>query len=226
MGPEPSGTTDFRVPESDPAWSLCVAKLTEVVGADEAAKPQWLRRLALSAKGSTPLILVNHPTWVSKMDPAHTVVWEKSDQGLDPLATEARAHPIAEGVALLQSPENPELEIARRRELMQAKRDRDRAAVDALAATTERERKRESELSDLRSHYGLDAWKKADPATRALAYLGHLVRAKYPDLSAAVREAIGFAGDPRENTEATLPRSNWWYRPTSEELAQHFPPKA
>jgi hypothetical protein len=158
------------------------------------------------------------------MDPAHTVVWEKSDQGLDPLATEARAHPIAEGVALLQSPENPELEIARRRELMQVKRDRDRAAVDALAATTERERKRESELSDLRSHYGLDAWKKADPATRALAYLGHLVRDKYPDLGAAIREAVHFTD--RESAQATLPRSNWWYRPTSEELAGFFPPKA
>jgi hypothetical protein len=224
MGPQETGTTDFRPCESDGAWNLCTAALAKVIGEAEASKPLWLRRMALSAKGSTPLILVTHCPWVSKMDPASTCPWLTSDQGHNPLATEQRAHPIAEGVALLQSPENPELEIARRRELMQVKRDRDRAAVDALAATTERERKRESELSDLRSHYGLDAWKKADPATRALAYLGHLVRDKYPDLGAAIREAVHFTD--RESAQATLPRSNWWYRPTSEELAGFFPPKA
>jgi hypothetical protein len=156
------------------------------------------------------------------MDPASTCPWLTSDQGHNPLATEQRAHPIAEGVALLQSPENPELEIARRRELMQVKRDRDRAAVDALAATTERERAREAELSALRAR-GLDAWEKADPATRALAYFGHLVRDKYPDLAAAVREAVHFTD--RENAQTTLPRSEWWRRPSAEELAGFFPPE-
>jgi len=159
------------------------------------------------------------------MDPAYTVVWEKSDQGLDPLAVEARAHPIPDGVALLQSPENPELEIARRREAMQGKRDRDAAAVAALALPAERERKRESATADLRSRFGLDAWKAADPATRVLAYLGHLVRDKHPDLSAAIREAIAVAADSQANPEATLPRSPWFRRPTSEELTQHFPPE-
>jgi hypothetical protein len=223
MPPEQKGTTEFRPCESDGAWNLCTAALAKVIGEQEAAKPQWLRRMALSAKGSTPLLLITHCPWVSPFDPASTIVWERSDQGLDPLATEQRAHPIAEGVALLQSPENPELEIARRRGLMAEKRDRDQAARDAIALPAERERKRESELSDLRNRYGLAVWEKLDPATRALAYLGHLVRDKYPDLGAAVREAVHFTD--REDAQTTLPRSEWWKRPTPEELAQHFPPE-
>jgi hypothetical protein len=49
------------------------------------------------------------------------------------------------------------------------------------------------------------------------------VRDKYPDLGAAVREAVHFTD--REDAQTTLPRSEWWKRPTPEELAQHFPPE-
>jgi hypothetical protein len=221
------GTTAFRLPESEGAWNLCLNRLAKLVGESEAVKPEWKRRMALSATGTpTPLVLISCCPWVSDTDPAHNCPWMQSETGFNPMDIKPLGFPLAEGVALLQSADNPEAETARRRGRLAWKAQRDADDRAAVGASGRAQAEAERVESDLRTRFGLDVWTAADPGLRALISLGEIITSAHPDLAVAIREAVGRAGTPSASPRDSLPRSTtWWKRPSAAELAAVFPAK-
>jgi hypothetical protein len=74
----------------------------------------------------------------------------------------------------------------------------------AQGAAGRAQKAREREESDLRTKFGLDAWKAADPGLRALVTLGEILASAHPDLALAIREAVARAGTINDVVEAAL----------------------
>jgi hypothetical protein len=136
----PTKNFSFITDEESPA---AVAALAAIVGEVEAAKPSWLRRLVRLLDTNEFGLAVRECASLSKGDAAWNLPWT-APNALLPVEV---GYSLAEGIALLQGPDNPEAELERRRRLVEehaaavkAREDEDRRRTDQAAAALVRVR--------------------------------------------------------------------------------------
>jgi hypothetical protein len=139
--------TNCRPIEED-ELDAAAAALSAVVGEAEAAKPTLSRRLCRFPDGAFGLVVNGCFPISHALDREHPWVVQNG------MAVLEIGYPIAEAVSLLASPDNPELEVARRRRLNeeheQEKREREEGAKRAAA---EAEANRVRDIADAEKYH-------------------------------------------------------------------------
>jgi hypothetical protein len=190
-----SAVGKYRPPTRE-EFAVGIAELGKLIGAVEATAPDWTRRLALSEDGSTWLLMIEE---AAAPTTPHLVPWA------DPI--QLRAFPVAyllaEAVAILQGPHNPEAILADRR--ARTKAHEAEVAAQKTAEESARLAKREEaeQLAADKVRFNADAWDKLTDAQRLALALALRVEARDPALATDLRE-IG------SHRILDFPRAKWW----------------
>jgi len=184
-------------------WRMCTDEehaeaavvLAKLVG-KEARLPRWSRRLA---------VLLDRREWLLVLD-ALPPSWEVWHAYSPPVAVTV-AVPLESGVAILQSPNSPETELARRRDGHEAYRNAEAEKARIVAEKQAAEAAEKQRVQRERYDFKADRWAQLSPMERFAARLALLAEARGDKaLAGDVRVAIASAGDEKD-----FPRSiSWW----------------
>lgn len=193
-------TGDFRHPDNGEFDDLAV-QIAAVIGEERASLPATQRRFAVCTKTGAPLLVLDCPRkWISPGDANYVVAPEDGAAMQEWLAVEQRAFPVAEAVALLNSPESPERELRRRRELVRA-RDAIREQRDAEA---EKRARAEREAAEKSRRYRASDWGQL-PLARRMAYsLSLALEDSDPKLAEEIRNVA------EHGEHLPCPELQWW----------------
>ena len=196
--------TGFREP-TDEEWPEGVAALTAVIGEAESARQSWRRRLVIMASGELRLT-VSEPGFLSA-----------GSDGLIPftlgsVTATPVALPIADAVALLRSPANPEIELQRRRTFLadlnrrHAQQELDSRAQQLAASA------RQQDAEARAKNFKWDQWAVMEPWQQALYTLALKVRPRdsqlADDLKTVASSSTGIHGE--RSTPIPAPSAVWW----------------
>ena len=185
-----------------------LVELEKLIGPKLSKAPGWLRRLVFVKSTKNIGCIVTHVRVAMNPD----APWRDPDD-LHPIPI---GLPLAQGVALLASEKNPEIELARRLRLRdeqeaaaEARQEENRARQEAEAAENRRAAKE-------RSDFKADAWEKTltDPI-RFVLKLAVLVQGRDKDLAADIRSLVAemdaHAKDiARGKPGLDFPKARWW----------------
>lgn len=177
--------------------AACIAELARLIGKKEASSPEWTRRLCVLRDSGTAALLVNHAILCADLGMAVN----------DPhvLVGVPVALPLAEAVALLQSPENPELELVRRQRFVDETRAKARQRAETADAEGRAKAQAAAKAKVERAEFRADAWEGLTEVQRFVARLALAVASADPSLAATIRGVVreSLAGDD-------FPRAQWW----------------
>ncbi len=179
--------TDAEIAEALPALAKLIGK--------ESKLPSWQRRLGvlLDKPGEWVLsIEALGPSWVEWL-PHY------------PTAAITIAVPLAVGVSILMSPNSPEVEFKRRRDLHEAYRNAESEKARIAAAKRDAEIAETQRKDNERQQFRAAAWEQLSALERCAARLALLVGERDPQLATDIRAAIAGAGDTKN-----FPRTVWW----------------
>jgi hypothetical protein len=199
------GTANFTRP-SDAAMPKCIEVLAGFIGPEAAALPSWARRVALDAGTGELLLLLDVPAqWYSPASGEYLVAPEPGPRLDGWMAFQQLAFPVEMAVALLAGSESPELELARRREVVRV-RDEIRAAHQVEKdRVAEGERKQREDAEDRKQRFREDHWEKLSKEQRLVLSMSLAVESRDPGLAAELREMAALQGG-----FLPLPRCEWW----------------
>jgi hypothetical protein len=194
----------FREP-SDAEWDAGIVELEKVIGAPEAARQSWRRRLVIMGDGSWRL-LISECGFLSGNDYGLL--------GFTPGAADAFpiAMPIAAAVALLKSKDSPEIELQRRRNRLAELAERHRKQEEdernqQLAAS-----KRQLDAQERAAAFRHNEWMVLQPWQQALFALALRVKERDPELADDLRKvassSTGIHGE--RSTPLPAPSAQWW----------------
>jgi hypothetical protein len=204
---------EFRIPRDIEIERHGIPALAAVLGDEtEAARLSWVRRLVRRKSDDAWLLTIADPPFLSYGDPRFTQPW------LVPHATTGTpfAYPLAEGVRILQSEDNPESEIERRRKLNEAHTAREEAHnLEARNAEQARQAAIKKAQSDAAT-YRQAEWESLTREERMLFALGVAVKSHDPKLAAIIRgvaeqsRRCGPTVNGARGLPLDLPRTEWW----------------
>ncbi|MGB8298315.1 MAG: hypothetical protein WCG85_23070 [Polyangia bacterium] len=186
---------------TDEEMKGALEKLTELIGKKLAAAPGWLRRLVIIKNSGSVGVVVNH---VKQPLQFPNAPWGDPDDTFPvPIAM-----PLAEGVALLASASNPEIELARRVRLVDewkaGQEVKRKANAERQAAEAAENRRIAKERADFRA----TEWPALNPLQRFGARLALMVQGRDKDLAADIRAVLAIeTADPKG---ASFPHGPWW----------------
>ena len=194
----------WRLP-SDEEAEAGIAALEGVVGAADAARMSWRRRICILPSAQFGL-LVDEPGFLSG-----------NDYGLLQFTAGAAdafpvALPIADAVALLKSEDSPELELQRRRTRLGELAERHRKQeLDEHTARIEAA-KRQTDAAESAAKYRWNQWAVMEPWAQALFALALRVKERDPELADDLRKvassSTGIHGE--RSTPLPPPSAVWW----------------
>jgi hypothetical protein len=185
----------WRAPSRE-EFAAGIGELGKIIGAEEACRPDWTRRLALSEDGSTWLLMIEE---AAAPTTPHLAPWA------DPIQLRGfpSARPLSETVAILRGPHNPEAILADRRARTKAHEAEVEAARVAEVELKKAEQAAKEQLAKEREAFNGNAW-AALPDWRKLAYaLALKVEPRDPALAADLREIAS-------HRILDFPRARWW----------------
>jgi hypothetical protein len=181
-----------------------VAALAVVVGEAEAARASWQRRLVIMGDNKTFRMTVNECGFLSNGDLPQ---FAPGSVTATPVAL-----PIAEAVALLKSKDNPELELARRRQFLAELNERHRKQQEdelnrQLAAS-----KRQLDAQERAAAFRHSDWAALDVWQQAFYSLAIRVQERDPTLAADLKSVAGASRGVfgERSTPIAAPSSVWW----------------
>ena len=191
----------FRLP-SDEETEAGIAALEGVVGPAESARMSWRRRLCILPSGEWGLLLDE----CGFLSAGALIQFTPGSVTATPVAL-----PIADAVALLRSPANPEIELQRRRTFLA-----DLNARHAKQAEDERDRQlassaRQQDAEARAKTYRWDQWAQLTDWQR-LAYSLALALDEGEDPALALRRIAGSVTSFHGARATPLPPPNaqWW----------------
>jgi hypothetical protein len=182
----------WRAPTRE-EFPLGMAEIAKVIGEAEAGHPSWTRRLAISEPDGQWCVVVDDCA---------------DDKGYAPWTDETLieafplAYPLAEGVAILQSPDNPETELERRRQAVKEHNEEQARASAERAEAAKRQREEDAQLEQDRNQFRARDWERLSDAQKLSYALALKVQARDPDLAADLREVAAKG--------MIFPRVRWW----------------
>ena len=185
----------YRAPTRE-EFAVGIAELGKLIGAAEATAPDWTRRLALSEDGATWLLMIEE---AAAPTAPHLVPWA------DPIQLRAfpTAYPLAEAVAILQGPHNPEAILADRRARTKAHEAEVEAARVAEVEAKKAEQAAKEQLAKEHKAFNGAAWDRLTDSQKICYSLALKVETRDPALAADIRE-IG------AHRVLDFPRAKWW----------------
>jgi len=183
-------------PIDDNEAPAAIEALAAIVGKKQASQPSMVRRLALAKDGASILLTVDVPVkgglgWYP---------WEGSP------SFHSVAYPLEVGVAILQSPLNPEVELAEMRTRHDTYvREQEQKAADEARRASEI-RKGKEKLEQERRVFRGDDWGLLCGWQRFAAALGLAVEKQSPELASAIR---GVLAKSLAGADEDFPRARW-----------------
>jgi hypothetical protein len=189
-----SSVKQWRAPSRE-EFAAGICELGRIIDAEEACRPDWTRRLALSEDGSAWLLTLEDAAAAT----GQLAPWAEPRQ----LQGFPVARPMAEAVAILRGPNNPEKVLEERR----ARMKEHEAEVEAARVAEEDARKAEQagkeQLAAERSRFDGNRWDALTDSQKVCYALALKVADRDPALAADLRE-LG------QHRELDFPRLAWW----------------
>ncbi len=199
--------SQFRTP-NDAELNEGIAELAKHVGKKAASSPTWTKRLAVSTADGAPCLVITGCL------PAHEgSPWVDLPFSLLPVP---RSCPLAEGVALLASADNPEATLERRRQLIADHEAEVRRLDEARRQQAIEAQQRQQEEHQARETFHADTWRALTDDRRFKLRLAIAVEKDQPAMASAIRSLVAEeiansraaeqTGEPR----LAFPRCDWW----------------
>jgi hypothetical protein len=195
----------WRTPTDD-EMAAGVAELAKIVGEPESARASWQRRLVIMGDNKTFRMTVNECGFLSGND-FGLLQFTRGAADAFPIGL-----PLAEGVALVKSKDNPELELARRRQFLadlnaRHARQAENELNQQLAAS-----KRQLDAQERAAAFRHNEWMVLQPWAQALFALALRVKERDPELADDLRKvassSTGIHGE--RSTPLPAPSAVWW----------------
>ncbi len=193
----------WRYP-TDSELPALVDQLAKLIGR-ESKLASWQRRLAIfTSDGQTPLLVVNAPAIVtSEFAGDHMSPWTNPRTS----ETVQLVFPLADGVELLASPHNPELEIERRAQLCAKHAEEERRKREEATKVAKAAQEQAEALAKERTAFRADDWEqKLSDDHRVLLALAVAIEGHAPKVASGIRATVkaALAGP------LPFPRVTWW----------------
>ena len=185
----------WRAPSRE-EFAAGICELGKIIDAEEACRPDWTRRLALSEDGSTWLLMIEE---AAAPTTPHLAPWA------DPIQLRGfpSARPLSETVAILRGPHNPEAILADRRARTKAHEAEVEAARVAEVELKKAEQAAKEQLAKEHEAFNGAAWDRLTDSQKICYSLALKVEARDPALASDLREIAS-------HRVIDFPRAKWW----------------